>query len=74
MDQCEFGVDITIPPIFEKSELFSVAKSFPNKRFTWFIQGFSTLPSDYLSEEFIIGGISWWVSQMLITVTKTKCN
>ncbi|RID71866.1 hypothetical protein BRARA_C03784 [Brassica rapa] len=59
MDQCEFGVDITIPPIFEKSELFSVAKSFPNKRFTWFIQGFSTLPSDYLSEEFIIGGISW---------------
>ncbi|KAH0891691.1 hypothetical protein HID58_054120 [Brassica napus] len=58
MDQCEFGVDIIIPPIFEKSELFSVAKSFPNKRFTRFIQGFSTLPSDYLSEEFIIGGIS----------------
>ncbi|KAG2315984.1 hypothetical protein Bca52824_019106 [Brassica carinata] len=59
MDQCEFGVDIIIPPLFEKSELFSVTKSFPNKRFTWFIQGFSTLPSDYLSEEFIIGGISW---------------
>ncbi|KAF3509887.1 hypothetical protein F2Q69_00007343 [Brassica cretica] len=65
MDQCEFGVDIIIPPIFEKSELFSVAKSFPNKRFTWFIQGFSTLPSDYLSEEFIIGGImdNWFSPQ-----------
>ncbi|CAH2053229.1 unnamed protein product [Thlaspi arvense] len=58
-DQCEFGVDVTIPPLFDKSELFSVNKSFPNARFTWFIQGFSTLPTDYLSEEFIIGGKTW---------------
>ncbi|ESQ47846.1 hypothetical protein EUTSA_v10022106mg [Eutrema salsugineum] len=58
-DRCEFGVDVIIPPLFEKSELFTVNKSFPNSRFTWFIQGFSTLPSDYLSEEFTIGGKSW---------------
>ncbi|KAG7577983.1 TRAF-like [Arabidopsis thaliana x Arabidopsis arenosa] len=59
IDHCEFGVDVIIPPFYEKSELFSVTKSFPNARFTWFIQGFSTLPTDYLSEEFIIGGKSW---------------
>lgn len=60
IDHCEFGgVDVIIPAFYEKSELFSVTKSFPNERFTWFIQGFSTLPTDYLSEEFIIGRKSW---------------
>ncbi|CAA0383081.1 unnamed protein product [Arabidopsis thaliana] len=59
VDHCEFGVDVIIPPFYEKSEVFSVTKSFPSPRFTWYIQGYSTLPTDYLSEEFIIGGKSW---------------
>lgn len=58
-DHCEFGVDVIIPSFFQNSEVFSVAKNFPNARFTWFIQGFSTIPNDYLSQEFIIGGKSW---------------
>ncbi|CAN8258671.1 unnamed protein product [Cochlearia groenlandica] len=58
-DKCEFGVDVTLPPPNDKSEIFSVAKNFSNARFTWFIQGFSTIPTDYLSQEFIIGDKSW---------------
>ncbi|VVA99006.1 unnamed protein product [Arabis nemorensis] len=61
-DHCEFGVDVTIPSLFEKSELFSVAENFQNPRFTWTIRGFSTLFKDvYLSDVFSIGGRSWQI-------------
>ncbi|KAJ4886983.1 TRAF-like family protein [Raphanus sativus] len=60
IDHCEFSVDVIIPPRYEITmEHFSIAKSFPNPKFTWFIHGFSTLPDDYLSEDFIIGGKTW---------------
>ncbi|CAH8383316.1 unnamed protein product [Eruca vesicaria subsp. sativa] len=59
-DHCEFGVDVTIPTVFQKSELFSVAENFYNAKYTWRIQGFSTLLKDkYLSDVFTIGGRSW---------------
>ncbi|KAH0855259.1 hypothetical protein HID58_013757 [Brassica napus] len=37
-DNCEFGVDVTVHSPFESSELFTVARNFPNPRFTWTIQ------------------------------------
>ncbi|CAE6016076.1 unnamed protein product [Arabidopsis arenosa] len=59
-DHCEFGVDVTIPPLYEKSELFSVIENFHNPRFTWTIQRFSMLLKDiYLSDMFSIGGRNW---------------
>ncbi|CAH8261174.1 unnamed protein product [Arabidopsis lyrata] len=59
-DHCEFGVDVTIPSLYEKSELFTVTENFQNPRFTWTIRGFSTLLKDtYLSDVFTIGGRSW---------------
>ncbi|ESQ47845.1 hypothetical protein EUTSA_v10021949mg [Eutrema salsugineum] len=59
-DHCEFGVDVTIPSRFEKSELFTVAERFHNPRFTWTIRGFSTLLKDtYYSDVFSIGGRRW---------------
>jgi hypothetical protein len=59
-DHCEFGVDVTMPSLYEKSELFSVTENFLNPRFTWTIRGFSTLlKNSYLSEVFSIGGRSW---------------
>ncbi|KAL1188204.1 Ubiquitin C-terminal hydrolase 12 [Cardamine amara subsp. amara] len=59
-DHCEFGVDVTIPSLFKKFELFSVTDHFSNPRFTWTLRGFSTLLKDsYLSDEFSIGGRSW---------------
>ncbi|KAL1197746.1 Ubiquitin C-terminal hydrolase 12 [Cardamine amara subsp. amara] len=58
-DHCEFGVDVTIPSLFENFELFSVTEEFTNPRFTWTIRGFSTLLKDtYLSDVFSIGR-SW---------------
>ncbi|KAG5405992.1 hypothetical protein IGI04_012111 [Brassica rapa subsp. trilocularis] len=45
-DNCEFGVDVTVHSPFESSELFTVARNFPNPRFTWTIQRFSTLVGD----------------------------
>ncbi|CAN6993538.1 unnamed protein product [Brassica oleracea var. botrytis] len=59
-DHCEFGVDVTFPTTFQRSELFTVARNFPNPRFTWTIQRFSTLLGDtYLSDAFSIGGRNW---------------
>ncbi|ESQ47844.1 hypothetical protein EUTSA_v10020926mg [Eutrema salsugineum] len=59
-DHCEFGVDVTVPSLFEKSELFTVAEKFYNPRFTWTIRGFSTLLKDtYYSDVFSIGGRRW---------------
>ncbi|KAH0891695.1 hypothetical protein HID58_054124 [Brassica napus] len=45
-DNCEFGVDVTVHSPFESSELFTVSRNFPNPRFTWTIQRFSTLVGD----------------------------
>ncbi|CAH8355522.1 unnamed protein product [Eruca vesicaria subsp. sativa] len=60
IDHCEFSVDVIMLPIYVNVfEYFSIAKSFPNPKFTWFIHGFSTIPNDYLSEDFIIGDKSW---------------
>ncbi|XP_056867123.1 uncharacterized protein LOC108858864 [Raphanus sativus] len=59
-DHCEFGVDVTIHTPFQRSELFTVARNFPNPRYTWTIQKFSTLLGDvYFSDVFSIGGRSW---------------
>ncbi|ESQ47841.1 hypothetical protein EUTSA_v10020911mg [Eutrema salsugineum] len=59
-DHCEFGVDVIVPSLFEKSELFTVTEKFDNPRFTWTIRGFSTLLKDtYYSDVFSIGGRSW---------------
>ncbi|KAJ0249084.1 TRAF-like family protein [Hirschfeldia incana] len=59
-DHCEFGVDVTIHTPFQRSELFTVARNFPNPRYTWTIQRFSTLLGDvYFSDVFSIGGRSW---------------
>ncbi|KFK39374.1 hypothetical protein AALP_AA3G236400 [Arabis alpina] len=59
-DHCEFGVDVSIPSLFEKSELFTVTENFQNPRFTWTIRGFSTLLKDtYYSDLFSIGGRNW---------------
>ncbi|EFH55412.1 hypothetical protein ARALYDRAFT_901780 [Arabidopsis lyrata subsp. lyrata] len=59
-DHCEFGVDVTIPPLYEKSEFFSVTENFHNPRFTWTIQRFSMLLKDiYLSDMFYIRVRNW---------------
>ncbi|CAG7882861.1 unnamed protein product [Brassica rapa] len=59
-DNCEFGVDVTVHSPFESSELFTVARNFPNPRFTWTIQRFSTLVGDtHLSNTFSVGGRNW---------------
>ncbi|CAH2053227.1 unnamed protein product [Thlaspi arvense] len=59
-DHCEFGVDVTIPSVFQTSELFSVAEKFQNPRFTWNIRGFSTLlGGTYYSDMFSVGGRNW---------------
>ncbi|WZY84121.1 probable inactive serine/threonine-protein kinase fnkC isoform X1 [Brassica rapa] len=59
-DHCEFGVDVTIHTPFQRSELFTVARNFPNPRFTWNIQRFSTLLGEtYFSDVFSIGGRNW---------------
>ncbi|CAH2053228.1 unnamed protein product [Thlaspi arvense] len=59
-DHCEFGVDVTIPSVFQTSELFSVADKFQISRFTWTIRGFSTLLGDtYYSDVFSVGGRNW---------------
>ncbi|CAH2053226.1 unnamed protein product [Thlaspi arvense] len=61
-DHCEFGVDVTIPSLFEKSELFSVTENLQTPRYTWTIRGFSTLLKDtYYSDVFSIGGRSWTI-------------
>ncbi|KFK39371.1 hypothetical protein AALP_AA3G236100 [Arabis alpina] len=58
-DHCEFGVDVSIPFLFEKSELFT-AENFQNLRFTWTIPGFSTLfKVTYYSDVCSIGGRNW---------------
>nr|VDC94055.1 unnamed protein product [Brassica oleracea] len=59
-DHCEFGVDVTIHTAFQRSELFTVARNFPNPRFTWTIRSFSTLLGEaYFSDVFSIGGRRW---------------
>ncbi|CAH2053225.1 unnamed protein product [Thlaspi arvense] len=59
-DHCEFGVDVTVPSLAEKSELFTVTDNIRNSTFTWTIRGFSTLLEDsYPSDLFSIGGRSW---------------
>ncbi|KAL0743100.1 hypothetical protein Bca4012_084613 [Brassica carinata] len=59
-DHCEFGVDVTIPSVFQTSELFSVADNFKNPTFTWRLLKFSTLVGDtYFSDVFSIGGRRW---------------
>ncbi|KFK39045.1 hypothetical protein AALP_AA3G193700 [Arabis alpina] len=56
---CEFGVDVTIPSLFEKSELFSINEKLQNPKFTWTIRGFSTLTKALVSDLFSIRGIKW---------------
>ncbi|CAA7055165.1 unnamed protein product [Microthlaspi erraticum] len=59
-DHCEFGVDVTIPTHFDKSELFTITQNFPNPTYTWTIQRFSTLHQDfYFSDVFSIGERRW---------------
>ncbi|KAF3514955.1 hypothetical protein F2Q69_00003904 [Brassica cretica] len=59
-DHCEFGVDVTIHTPFQRSELFTVARNFPNPRFSWNILRFSTLLGEtYFSDVFSIGGRNW---------------
>uniref|UniRef100_A0A1J3IN50 Ubiquitin carboxyl-terminal hydrolase 12 n=1 Tax=Noccaea caerulescens TaxID=107243 RepID=A0A1J3IN50_NOCCA len=61
-DHCEFGVDVTSPSVFQKSELFSVTEKIYNPKFTWTIQGFSKLlkDTDY-SDVFFIGERNWQI-------------
>ncbi|CAN8258669.1 unnamed protein product [Cochlearia groenlandica] len=59
-DHCEFGVDVTIPTLYQRSELFTATEKFDSPKFTWSIRGFSTLLKDtYFSDLFTIGGRSW---------------
>ena len=59
-DHCEFGVDVTIPTVFQTSELFTVANNFKTPTFTWRLLKFSTLLGDtYFSDVFSIGGRRW---------------
>uniref|UniRef100_A0A1J3IYU3 MATH domain and coiled-coil domain-containing protein n=1 Tax=Noccaea caerulescens TaxID=107243 RepID=A0A1J3IYU3_NOCCA len=60
-DHCEFGVDVTIPTTYKKSELFTLT-DFDNPRYTYILQRFSTLLKDYyFSDVFSIGGRSWYI-------------
>ncbi|CAH8353648.1 unnamed protein product [Eruca vesicaria subsp. sativa] len=59
-DHCEFGVDVTVPSVFQTSELFTVSGKFESPTFTWRLLKFSTLVKDtYISDTFSIGGRSW---------------
>ncbi|CAH8387970.1 unnamed protein product [Eruca vesicaria subsp. sativa] len=58
-DQCVFGVDISVYPLFNKWEVLSIDKTVygPN---SWKLLKFSTLTRDfYVSDEFSIGGNTW---------------
>ncbi|KFK39376.1 hypothetical protein AALP_AA3G236700 [Arabis alpina] len=59
-DKCEFGVDVIIPSVFQKSEVVSITESFSNPKFTWGIQRISMqLKDSYPSDKFSIGGRDW---------------
>ncbi|CAH8381761.1 unnamed protein product [Eruca vesicaria subsp. sativa] len=56
-EQCEFGVDVTVPTPFEESETFSISSS--SDKYTWKIKNFSTLLKDTYSPVFSLGGKKW---------------
>ncbi|CAF1702029.1 hypothetical protein Bca4012_003017 [Brassica carinata] len=56
-DHSEFGVDVTVPKPFEKSELLSFSKR--SDRFTWTIRGFSTLTQYTYSDVISFAGRKW---------------
>lgn len=56
-EHCEFGVDVTVPTLFEESETFSISSS--SDKFTWRIENFSTLVKDAYSSVFSLGGKKW---------------
>ncbi|KAH0933372.1 hypothetical protein HID58_010489 [Brassica napus] len=60
-DHSEFGVDVTVPKPFEKSELLSFSKR--SDRFTWTIRGFSTLTRYTYSDVISFAGRKWWSYQ-----------
>ncbi|CAH2066903.1 unnamed protein product [Thlaspi arvense] len=61
-DHCEFGVDVTVPSLFEKSELFTVTKDFSNPTFTWAISGYSHLVEEYYhSDRFTMANREFYV-------------
>ncbi|CAA7042738.1 unnamed protein product [Microthlaspi erraticum] len=62
-DHCQFGVDVTLPTTYEKSELLTLTDHFNSPRYTWTIQRFSTLLQDeYNSDVFTIGGRRWKIN------------
>ncbi|XP_013680906.2 uncharacterized protein LOC106385541 [Brassica napus] len=56
-DHSEFGVDVTVPKPFEKSELLSFSKR--SDRFTWTIRGFSTVTQYTYSDVISFAGRKW---------------
>ncbi|CAH2066905.1 unnamed protein product [Thlaspi arvense] len=61
-EHCEFGVDVTIPTLFEKSELVTITEEISNPTFTWAIPGYSQLDrSSYSSDRFTMANRDFYI-------------
>ncbi|XP_056859996.1 uncharacterized protein LOC108831736 [Raphanus sativus] len=59
-DQCEFGVEVTVPSPLTKWEILSFNEKLQDPKFSWSVKKFSQLKEDkYISNTFAMGERKW---------------